>query len=146
LGRLASVGDVRVQSRTADTLHVLLDGLRISFLKMQAPLLFPTTIYRGMAIADARDIAVMKVIAIGGRGSRKDFVDLCFILRSGGSLAGILELCRRRFSGVDYNEYHLLKSLVYFADAETEPMPSMIRDIGWDKVKAEILRAVRALS
>jgi hypothetical protein len=99
-----------------------------------------------MAIADARDIAVMKVIAIGGRGSRKDFVDLYFILRGGAGLAGILELSRQRFSRVDYNEYHLLKSLVYFADAETEPMPSMIRDIDWNELKAEITRVVRAIS
>ena len=38
----------------------------------------------------------MKVIAIGGRGSRKDFVDLFFYLRGGGTLEGVFSLIRRR--------------------------------------------------
>ena len=37
--------------------------------------------YRGIMLADPRDIAVMKVIAIGGRGSRKDFIDLYCLLK-----------------------------------------------------------------
>ena len=44
----------------------------------------------------------MEVVAIGGRGSRKDFVDLYFFLRSGGALDTLMDLLRRRFAGVDY--------------------------------------------
>ncbi len=104
------------------------------------PLLFPGTTYRGLVVADPRDIAVMKAIAIGGRGSRKDFVDLFFFLRAGGSLDGVLSLVRRRFEEVDYNEYHLLKSLAYFEDAESEPMPTMIRDVEWETIREAIVR------
>ena len=89
---LAELGRVAVQSRATGTLHVTLDGIRVSFLEAEAPLLFDGTAYRGLTLADPRDIAVMKVIAIGGRGSRKDFVDLFFYLRGGGSLEGIFEL------------------------------------------------------
>ena len=88
----------------------------------------------------------MKAIAIGGRGSRKDFVDLYFFLQAGGSLDGILSLVRRRFQDVDYNEYHLLKSLVYFEDAESEPMPKMIRDVEWETIRGAIVAEVRRLS
>jgi hypothetical protein len=88
----------------------------------------------------------MKVIAIGGRGSRKDFVDLYFFFQAGGSLDGILALVRRRFEDVDYNEYHLLKSLVYFEDAESEPMPQMIREVEWETIKAAIVSEVRRVS
>jgi hypothetical protein len=144
--RLSRAGTVAVHSRAADTLHVSVDGLRISFLRAEAPLLFPGTGYRGLTIADPRDIAVMKVIAIGGRGSRKDFVDLYFYLRGGGSLEDVFALLRRRFAGVDYNEYHLLKSLVYFDDAEAEPMPHMIDKATWHTIKEKIVAAVRALS
>ena len=89
--------------------------------------MFPGTAYRGMTVADPSDIAVMKIVAIGGRGSRKDFVDLFYMLRSGIALDVMFEMLRKRFRGIDYNEYHLRKSLVYFADAESEPMPEMIR-------------------
>jgi hypothetical protein len=143
---LAGLGRVLVQGRSAGTLHVTLDGLRVSFLAAEAPLLFAGTPYRGLALADPRDIAVMKVIAIGGRGSRKDFVDLFFYLRGGGSLEGIFALIRRRFAGVDYNDYHLLRSLVFFEDAETEPMPRMIRGAAWSGIKSAIVTEVKRLA
>ena len=124
----------------------MVEALRLSFLEAQAPLLFPSASYRGLAIADPRDIAVMKVVAVGGRGSRKDFVDLFFYLRSGGSFEDALALLRRRFSKVDYNDYHLMKSLVYFEDAEAEPMPRMLREVSWDEVKKTIVAEVRRIS
>jgi hypothetical protein len=144
--QLAQIGRVQIQSRTSDTLHVLVGGLRISFLKTQASLLFPGTVYRGMTLADPRDIAVMKLIAIGGRGSRKDFIDLYFILQGGSSIEDIMALAGRRFADIDYNEYHLLKSLVWFGDAEIEPMPAMIRDVQWATIKTKIIEEVRRIS
>jgi len=129
-----------------DTLHLELDGLRISYLRAERPLLFTGTPYRGLSVADPRDVAVMKVIAIGGRGSRKDFVDLYFYLRTGGTLNGVFALVERRFRGLDYNEYHLLKSLVFFQDAEEEPMPKMIRPVEWERVKDSLITEVRRLA
>lgn len=146
LEQLVALGKVRVQSRAPGTLHITLDGWRLSFLKTQAPFLFPGTAYRELQLADPRDIAVMKVIAIGGRGSRKDFVDLYFFLKAGGSLESVFDLLRRRFRGLDYNEYHLLRSLVWFEDAETEPLPRMLRQACWPDIKAAILDEVRRLS
>jgi len=143
---LAGLGRVVVQGRAEGTLHVTLDGFRVSFLAAGAPLLFEGAPYRGLKLADPRDIAVMKVIAIGGRGSRKDFVDLFFYLRGGGSLEGIFELIRRRFARVDFNEYHLLRSLVFFDEAESEPMPRMIRRAEWSEMRSAIVAEVRRLS
>lgn len=145
-GELSRLGAVEVQSRSADTLHVSLGGVRLSFLRTQAPFLFPGTEYRGLMVADPRDIAVMKLLAIGGRGSRRDFVDLYVYLRAADGLDGVFSLLRRRFTRVDYNEYHLLKSLVYFDDAESEPMPRMIEAIPWETVKETIIAAVKAIS
>lgn len=144
--RLSDIGPVAIQQRSESTLHVDLDGLRISLLATQAPLLYPDTIYRGLHLADPRDIAVMKLVAIGGRGSRKDFVDLYFFFQTGGTLELLFELLGRRFASIDYNEYHLLKSLVYFDDAEAEPMPTMLREVSWQTIKLAILSEVRRLS
>lgn len=142
---LTSLGDVAIHDRSTDTLHLALNGLRLSFMKAQAPLLFPGTPYRGLTVADPRDIAVMKVVAIGGHGNRKDFVDVYFIIQGGGSIDGILALVRQRFTRIDYNAYHLLKSLVYFDDAESQPMPRMIREVSWEEIKKTLTDAVRAV-
>ena len=96
-------------------------------------------------LADPRDIAVMKVLAIGGRGSRKDFVDLYCLLKGGMTLPEILSLVERRFVDIDHNAYHLQKSLVWFEDAEAEPMPDVIRNIEWQLVRREIEDAVKAM-
>jgi len=145
LARLARISDTQVLSRSGDKLHVLLAGLRISFLKTEAALLFPPSEYRGLALADPRDIAVMKVIAIGGRGSRKNFIDLYCLLKGGMNLPEILSLVEKRFDHIDHNAYHIQKSLVWFEDAEAEPMPDMIRSIEWQSVRQEIEGAVRAM-
>jgi predicted nucleotidyltransferase component of viral defense system len=144
--RLSTIGETSVQSRSADTLLAFVDTLRISFLRADPPFLFPGVAYRGLTVADTREIAVMKVIAIGGRGSRKDFIDLFFYLRSGATLAGIFTLLKQRFIRLDHNEYHLLKSLAYFDDAESEPMPRMIRDVEWAEIRRSIEAEVRRLS
>jgi hypothetical protein len=146
LDALSGVAHLSIQTRSLGTLHVALERLHVSFMLAQAPLLFPGTAYRGLVIADPRDIVVMKIIAIGGRGSRKDFVDLYFYLQSAIGLEALFSLLRRRFAKIDYNEYHLLKSLVYFDDAEAEPMPRMIRHVPWAKVKEAITSEVRRLS
>ncbi len=143
---LTGAGSVVVQARSAGTLHVTLARLRVSFLAAQRPLLFPGSAYRGLVVADPRDIAVMKVVAIGGRGSRRDFVDLYFFLRDGGSLESVFEMIRRRFAGLDFNEYHLLRSLAFFDDAESEPMPRMLRRAAWSDVKQAIRAEVRRLA
>ncbi len=52
IARLADVGPLSIQSRSSETLHVVVGGLRVSFLGMQAPLVYPSTPYRGLMLAD----------------------------------------------------------------------------------------------
>ena len=137
-GSLSAIGRTVIQARSEDTLHTFVDDLRICFLRADPPLLSPGAAYRGLTVADAGDIAVMKVSAIGGLGSRKDFIDLYFYLRTGGTLSGIFTLLERRFARLDYNEYHLLKSLAFFDDGEAEPMPRMIRSVDWAEIRSGI--------
>ena len=49
-----------------------------------------------------------------------------------------------KFHAVKYgaglnNQYHHLKSLVYFTDAEPEAMPVMIKPLRWDDVRNQII-------
>ena len=140
LGRL---GSLEIQAQDTDTLHTRFDAIRLSYLRTEAPFLFPTIDYRGLRVADARDIAAMKIIAIGGGGSRKDFVDLHAYLLAGGDFPGLLEIVRRRYVTTAFNEVHLLRSLVFFEDAEKEPMPRMLRSTTWNDVKSRLEEEAR---
>ncbi len=146
LGRLSSTGQVTILDRGRSTLHTLVGKMRVSFLAAQAPFLFPGLPYRGLTLADPRDIVVMKLVAVAGRGSRKDFVDLYFYLQSGGDFAQALLWLEKRFVDIDYNRYHILKSLTWFTDAEAEPMPRMIREASWSRIKAAITDEAKRLS
>jgi hypothetical protein len=140
---LSDVGTLQIQAQAQDTLHAMLDGIRISYLRSEAPFLFPTIAYRGLQLADVRDIAAMKIIVVAGRGSRKDFVDLHAYLQAGGTLPALFETVRQRYAGTSFNEVHLLRSLVFFDDAEQEPMPRMLQDTSWEDIRACIEMEVR---
>lgn len=85
----------------------------------------------------------MKLVAIAGRGSRKDFIDLYAYFEAGGDFPGLIQILRQRYAATSFNEVHLLRSLVYFEDAEQEPMPRTLREISWPKVRRRLEDEVR---
>ena len=94
----------------------------------------------GVRLADVTDIAAMKINAITNRGTRKDFVDLFFLLRQF-SFADLMQYYQRKYP--DANPALALRSMVYFVDAESQPMPKMLVDFDWNDCKQEISKAVR---
>jgi hypothetical protein len=128
------------------TLTVLHGQVKLSFFRIRDPFIFPQTPYRFFALAHVTDIALMKLVAISGRGSRKDFIDLYRILMSDVALPELFELLPRKYQAGRANAYHILKSLTYFADAETEPMPRMLEPFDWEECKAFFVREAHAIA
>ena len=133
-----------VLSRAPSTLHLLLLDIKVSFIGYPYPLLFPTDRFSGVDVADARDIACMKLSAVASRGTRRDFVDLYLAARAY-SLGEILSLFARKYAGIEYSRLHLLKSLTYFEDAEADPPLEMVTEIAWADVKEFFTRESTAL-
>ena len=96
-------------------------------------------IENGIRLASPKDIAAMKVNAIEGRGSRKDFVDMYFLLHHY-SIDEVLDFYKQKYP--EHSEYRALMSLTYFADAEQQPMPQMFIDTTWQEIKRRILKEV----
>lgn len=142
-GVLQVYGAYETLQETEHTLTVRLDQTKLSFFCVCDPFLFSGRPHRFFMIADMADIALMKIAAIAGRGSRKDFVDLFFILSGSLSLRQSLELVTKKYGASRVNRYHLLKSLAYFDDAEREPMPRMLCPVDWDACKRFFIQAVR---
>jgi len=97
----------------------------------------------GIRMASILDIAAMKIAAIEQRGSKKDFIDLYFLLQQF-SLSEILQFYQQKIT--DGNEWIALRSLAYFEDAEREPMPTMFSDASWLLIKNHIANEVRKYS
>jgi hypothetical protein len=82
----------------------------------------------------------MKLEAITGRGRKKDFIDLTFLLERY-PWDTMLSWYRDKYP--QGSEYLVLRSLVYFDDAEDDPMPVMLKPLDWETAKERIRVAVR---
>ncbi|MFA5961198.1 MAG: nucleotidyl transferase AbiEii/AbiGii toxin family protein [Parcubacteria group bacterium] len=143
-GQLADTGNFEVVSEAPGTLHGILDGVKITFLYYNYSPLFPFIAFEDAKLADERDIAAMKVDAISSRGSKKDFIDLYFLLKKY-SLEEIIGFFEKRYANIHYNKMHILKSLVYFEDAQNEASPVMLQRADWEEIKKVIQKEVNRL-
>jgi predicted nucleotidyltransferase component of viral defense system len=143
--RLRAIGRLSVQQQTRGTLIGLLAGVRVSFFAYPYPLLAEPTELDGIQIAHLLDIALMKLIAISQRGTKRDFIDLYFICQHGYRLDELLARVPEKYQTVSYSSYHLLRALAYFADAEADEPPEMLVSFNWSEVKRFFEGEVRRL-
>jgi hypothetical protein len=105
---------------TINTLSVIVDSdIRVSFFGYRYPLLQATILFANLQMAQMLDIGCMKLSAITGRASVKDYVDLYYILQTI-PLADLLTACKQKLPMLD--TALLLKSIVYTDDLLDEPI------------------------
>ncbi len=132
---LKNQGEIK-QLKNSSTIKVFsVNNTKIDFVEYNYPWIAKPLLIDGLTLAAVQDIAAMKIAAITGRGSRKDFYDLDLLLTLF-SLEEILNFYTEKFS--DGSLYLALKSLIYFDDAEQEKDPVLLSNITWNEVKANI--------
>ena len=127
-------------SRSSVFLGCNVQGVKCDFVKYPFPRIEPLILEEGIRMASPLEIAGMKCWAITRRGSKKDFVDLYFLLKLF-SLEKILHFFQQKFPTIE--PFMLVRSLTWFGDAESDFDPEMIVDLSWDQVKEEISSTVR---
>lgn len=128
----------KVSSIRSGTLHCVKDGVRLSFLFYDVPLCFPSHVWRGIKVAAWQDVAAEKLKTLSQRGAKKDFYDIYAVIMLRSDIRELCTLFLKRFEGLGINLYHILKSLVYFQDAEKDPYPTLLKNSKgwtWDSVK-----------
>lgn len=133
--KLSQVGNFSLETESWGTVSGQLEKTKITFLFYQHKLLKPEKKFLSIYLADTIDIALMKITAIGSRGSKKDFIDLYLISKNILSLKKIFSLLPKKFKQVKYDPYYLIRGLTYFKDANKEPIPNMFCDINWQDIK-----------
>jgi predicted nucleotidyltransferase component of viral defense system len=142
IAKLIKIGKYQRDNEEKNTINGSLNNLRISFFGYKYKVIDDLKFYNRIRLAGLKDIAAMKLEAIAGRGSKKDFIDLFFLLKQF-SLDEVFSFHSRKFGTGLNNQYHHLKSLVYFIDADAEAMPVMIEKLDWSYVKKQIVSCVR---
>lgn len=143
---LEEIHALRLLSRAEGTVHATIGPVPVSLLRYRYPLLAQSERLDGFSInvASLLDLIGMKLAAIAGRGAVRDFWDLHALLEATGlSLAEALELYRKKYPVEDLG--HVAKSLVYFADADSEPLPGGLTIASWGHIKEAFVRRVMDL-
>ena len=139
---LAQSFDITVVNESRNINIYNVENVKVDFVNYQYDWIDETVLENGIRLAGIKDIAAMKVAAIIGRGTKKDFVDLYFLLQHF-SLQEILDLYMQKYP--DGSLFIAMKSLAYFDDAESNPMPFMFENDSWNDIKASIRIALKNL-
>lgn len=139
---LSEFSTVTPVSSSRMTRFLVVDGVKVDIVTYPYGWIDNPVNAEGVVLAGIKDIAAMKLSAITNRGTKKDFIDYYFLLKRY-SLEELIELYRQKYS--DAQLFTSIKSLSYFDDAESDPMPDMIVPVDWDEVKSTIRNEVAKL-
>lgn len=134
---------LKINYRGKNTLIVEINDIKVDFIRFRYEFQHPYLVFDHLRLLNRMDIALMKLDAINGRGRKKDFYDLYFLLKSF-DMKELIENYKKMF--FHDSAFQLIKSLSYFTDAEPDPEPIVFdKDLKWQEIKSEILRAVQIL-
>ncbi len=120
--------------------NAFVEDLKIDFVSYKYPLLEPPETVEGIRMFSLRDVIGMKLGAITNRGAKKDFYDLYTLIQHLG-VSSLIETYRQKYPGHD--PMIVLRSMIYFEDAEDEDEPENLTDVTWEGIKEFIVQAVR---
>lgn len=132
---LRNLGKVTTIKKSTNIGIYLINDIKTDIVNYTYPWLQNAIIKDGLRLAGEKDIAAMKLAAITGRGTKKDFIDLFFLLKKF-TLREMLDLYLQKYN--DGSELLVLKSLSYFNDAENDELPVMLQSVDWETIKAHI--------
>lgn len=128
--------DWKTDINSKGTVYGELMNAKVSFIAY--PFFLPSeerVLFGFIRILIPNDIAVMKVVAISQRGRKRDFIDLYWLMNNGQDLESVIRRLGKQYPSVAHDYHHILKSLVYFNDAEGDPMPELRFRVKWEDVK-----------
>lgn len=136
---LHKYGTLKVIKESANIKVYILNNIKIDIVNYNYKWIDAPLIEEDIRLATPKDIAAMKVNAIAGRGSKKDFIDMYFLLQHY-SLSDIISFYEEKYP--ESSVFRALMSLTYFEDAEEQIMPKIFSETSWDTIKEHIIKTV----
>ena len=98
-----------VQLKKSPNINIfIINNIKVYIVNYPYPWIEKPLVTNSIIMADKSDIAAMKLAAITGRGTKKDFIDLYFLLKYF-TLAEMLTFYKQKYS--DGSEFLVMKSL-----------------------------------
>ncbi|MFZ5366185.1 MAG: nucleotidyl transferase AbiEii/AbiGii toxin family protein [Patescibacteria group bacterium] len=133
--KLGKLGNFKKETIKSDTIVGEFNKVKFSFFYFPYPLVKKLGRFLNLQLADPADIGAMKIAAIVDRGTKRDFIDLYFLIKEKYQIEEILKFYNKKYQKLSENIYSIIKSLKYFEDAEESEMPRMIKKISWEEIK-----------
>ncbi len=146
---ISTLGNFKVIYQKDSTLHGILDGVNITFLYYPNPMI-EDYVYddeiEGLKYASLKDISVMKLVALSSRGAKKDYYDLMYLIKYQNiDIRETFINLDYKFKGKNINKMHIVQSLTYFDDAESEPDLILMVDIKFEEIKSFFIKVQKEL-
>ena len=132
--------NTQLASRSQKMLFIYTNETKLDLVLLPYPYLEPIENFDGIRLASIPDIVAMKLNAIAGRGVKKDFWDVAELLDYY-NIEQMIDFYKRKYRSHDI--FHLIRSLIYFEDAEKQKDPDPLKRISWNQVKAKVEKAVK---
>ena len=140
LDEMQNFTPLKVMSQSKNILILNIQGVKVDFVNYRYPLVSQPLIIEGLRLLTLPDIGAMKLSAIAGRGRKRDFFDLYFLLQHY-TLAELMNFYLNKYD--DGSKFMVVRSLTYFDDADQDDDIIQLNDeIKWEDVKSKILSEV----
>lgn len=134
--------DFKVHFTAVNTVKGAIDDIKIDIISHRYKIIDTPVGEAGITILSEQDIIAMKLNAISTSGQRvKDFIDIYFLIEKY-DLKTMLGFYKMKYN--QDNDLLVLKSLIYFEDAELSEWPVMIMkpNLKWNDVKRKLRKVV----
>jgi len=143
LDLMAGEKPISIISQHKNILILNVQNVKVDFVSYQYPLIAKPIVEGVIRMLATSDIAAMKLAAIAGRGRKRDFYNLYFMLKEF-SMKQMIDFYNQKFH--DGSEMMVARSLTFFDDADTDEIPRMFATtVSWEEIKMTRLKEVKNL-
>jgi predicted nucleotidyltransferase component of viral defense system len=130
-----------VNDISASIYQCFIQNIKVDFVSVKDSFSKPIQFINEIPFADIEDLVALKLNAVKGRGVKKDFWDIARLLQ----LYSFEELFQFYNNRYPYDDpIAVLRSAIYFDDAENSPEPRALDGATWNTVKENIVKAFHA--
>jgi len=134
--------NIKLIQNPADTLIVEINDISASFFHYPYSLIYPLVKLNGYPLlASLNDIAAMKLVAIVQRATKRDFIDIYFLIKKFG-MEAILKMAEKKYPS--FNAYLSLQALTFFEDIGKQDTRRifMIENVSWLEIRKYLIKVV----
>jgi hypothetical protein len=121
-----------------NSVELIINDTKVSFLFWAFPVTQNFIIDDGVKLLNPIDIGLFKLLALQGRQTKKDIIDLYFIDQKIIDIEELLNTFESNYPKESFNIFDSIKQLFNDELIELSPMPKMFEDVNFEEMKEHI--------